>query len=106
MEEGNNIRQESQVIPPASSPSEERFTDRNSLGSPCVRTVPHDVPNREIEQSMNQPDQLIAQSGSVPMREEAVRNNSQGEVIIPSQICQQPDEQSAQMIDKELTHWI
>ena len=83
MEEGNNIRQEPQVIPPAPSPSEERFTDWSSLGSPHVRTVPHDVPNREIEQSAHQPDQLIAQSGSAPMREEAARNNSQGEVIIP-----------------------
>ena len=99
MEERNNIRQELQVIPPALSPSEGRFTDWSSLGSPHVRTVPHDVPNREIEQSANQPDQLIAQSGSAPMREEAARNNSQEDVIIPPRICQQLNEQSAQMID-------
>ena len=99
MEERNNIRQEPQVITPAPSPSEERFTDWSSLGSPHVRTVPQQVPNREIQQSTNQPDQLIALSGSAPMREEAARNNLQEEVIIPPRICQQPDEQSAQMID-------
>ena len=99
MEERNNIRQEPQGIAPGISPSEGRFTNWSSLGSPHARTVPHDAPNREIEQSTNQPDQHIAQSGSVPMREEAARNNSQEEVIIPPRICQQPDEQSAQMID-------
>ena len=64
-----------------------------------MRTVPHDAPNREIEQSTNQHDQLIAQSGSAPTREEAARDNSQEEVISPPGTCQQPDEQSAQMID-------
>ena len=29
--------------------SEGRFTNWSSLGSPCVRTVPHEAPNREIE---------------------------------------------------------
>ena len=33
------------------------------------------------------------------MREEAARNNSQEEVIILPRIYQQPDEQSAPMID-------
>ena len=39
------------------------------------------------------------QSGSVPTREEVARDHSQEEVIITPRICQQPDEQSAQMID-------
>ena len=48
---------------------------------------------------MNQPDLWTTQSGSVTTREEAARDRSQEEVIIPPRICQQPDEQSAQMID-------
>ena len=99
MEGRNDTRQEPQGIPPAPSPSEGRFTDWSSLGSPHVRTSPHGTPNREIEQSANQPDQWATQSGSVPTREEAARDHSQEEVIIPPRICQQPDEQSAQMID-------
>ena len=99
MEGRNDTRQEPQGIPPAPSPSEGRFTDWSSLGSPHVRTSPHGAPNREIEQSANQPDQWATQSGSVPTREEAARDRSQEEVIIPPRICQQPDEQSAQMID-------
>ena len=97
----NNVRQESHRIPPAPSPSEGRFTDWSSLGSPHARTMPHDTANREIEQSMNQPDQLIAQSGLVPTRKEAARNNSQEEVIILPRICQQSEEQSAQRIEME-----
>ena len=97
MEGRNDTRQEPQGIPPAPSPS--RFTDWSSLGSPHVRTSPHGTPNREIEQGASQPDQWTTQSGSVPNREEAARDHSQEEVIIPPRICQQPDEQSAQMID-------
>ena len=99
MEGRNDTRQEPQGIPPAPSPSEGRFTDWSSLGSPHARTSTHGTPNREIEQSANQPDQQAIQSGSAPTREEAARNHSQEEVIIPRRICQQPDEQSAQMID-------
>ena len=103
MEGRYDTRQEPQGIPPAPSPSEGRFTDWSSLGSPHARTSPHGAPNREIEQSVNQPDQWATQSGSSPTREEAARDCSQEGVIIPPRICQQPDEQSAQMI-WELTH--
>ena len=85
MEGRNDTRQEPQGIPPAPSPS--RFTDWSSLGSPHVRTSPHGAPNREIEQSVNQPDQWTTQSGSAPTREEAARDCSQEEVIIPPRIC-------------------
>ena len=99
MEGRNDTRQDPQGILPAPSPSEERFTDWSRLGSPHVRTSPHGAPNREIEQSANQPDQWATQSRSAPTREETARDRSQEEVIIPTRICQQPDEQSAQMID-------
>ena len=66
-----------------------------------MRPSPHDAPNRGIEPSANQPDQWAIQSGSVATREEVVRDHSQEEVIIPPRICQQPDEQSAQMIYME-----
>ena len=68
MEGRNDTRQEPQGILPALSPSEGRFTDWSSLGSPHVRTSPHGAPNREIEQSANQPDQWATQSGSAPTR--------------------------------------
>ena len=93
MEGRNDTRQEPQGIPPAPSPSEGRFTDWSSLGSPHARTSPHGTPNREIEQSANQLDQQATQSGSAPTREEATRDHSQEEVIIPPRICQQPDEE-------------
>ena len=86
----NDTRQEHQGIPPAPSPSEGRFTDWSSLGSPNAGTSPHDAPYRGIEQSVNQPDQWATQSRSVPTREEAARDHSQEEVIIPPRICQQP----------------
>ena len=96
----NDMRQEPQGIPPAPSPSEGRFTDWSSLGSPHARTSPHGTPNRGIEHCANQPDQSeLYQSGSAPTREEVDREHSQEEVIIPPRIFQQPDEQSAQMID-------
>ena len=95
----NDMRPEPQGIPPAPSPLEGRFTDWSSLGSPHVRTSPHDTPNRGIKSSANQPDQWATQSGSVPTREEVARDQSQEEVIIPPRICQQLDEQSVQMID-------
>ena len=99
MEGRNDTRQEPQGIPPASLPS--RFTDWSSLGSPHARTSPHSAPNREIEQDASQPDQWTTQSGSVPNREEAARDCSQEEVIIPPRICQQSEKQSAQMIEME-----
>ena len=92
-----DTRQESRV--PPSLPS--RFTDWSSLGSPHTRTSPNSIPNREMEQSVSQPNQLIVQSGAVPNREEAARDHSQEEVIIPPRICQQSEEQNAQMIGME-----
>ena len=99
MEGRNDIRQEPQGIPPAPSPS--RFTDWSSLGSPHARTSPHGASNREIEPGASQPDQWTTQSGSVPNREEAVRDHSQEEVIIPPRISQQSEEQSAKRIEME-----
>ena len=95
----NDTRQEPQGVPPAPLPS--RFTDWSSLGSPHVRTSPHSIPNREVEQGASQPDQWTIQSGSVPNREKAVRDHSQEDVIIPPRICQQLEEQSAQVIEME-----
>ena len=99
MEGRNDTRWEPQGIPPAPLPS--RFTDWSSLGSPYVRTSLRGTPNREIEQGVSQPDQWTTQSGSAPNREEAARDCSQEEVIIPPRICQQSEEQSAQMIEME-----
>ena len=81
MEGRNDIRQGSQGVPPAPSPL--RFTDWSSLGSPHMRNSPHGAPNREIEPGASQPDQWTTQSGSVPHREEAARDHSQEDVIIP-----------------------
>ena len=81
MEGRNDTRWEPQGIPPAPLPS--RFTDWNSLGSPHARTSPHGAPDKEIKQGVSQPDQWITQSGSVPNRDEAARDCSQEEVIIP-----------------------
>ena len=75
MEGRNDTRQEPQGIPPAPSPSEGRFTDWSSLRSPHARTSPHGTPNREIEQSANQPDQWVTQSASVPTREESCQRS-------------------------------
>ena len=78
-----------------------RFTDWSSLGSPHARTSPHGIPNREMEQSVSQSNLLVVQSGAVPNREEAARDHSQEEVIIPPRICQQSGEHNAQMIEME-----
>ena len=94
----NDTRQQSRV-PPAPSPL--RFTDWSSLGSPHTRTSPHSIPNREMEQSISQPNQLIVQSEAAPSREVAARDHSQEEVTIPPRICQQSEEQNAQMIEME-----
>ena len=80
----NNTGQESQM-PPTPLPS--RFSNWSSLGSPCARTSPHSISNREVEQNVNITNQLNVQSGTAP-REETIRANSQEEVIIPPQIGQ------------------
>ena len=74
----NNTRQESQM-PPTPLPS--RFSDWSSLGSPHIRTSPHSVQVREVEQNVNIPNQLNVQSGTVP-RQETIRASSPEEVII------------------------
>ena len=75
----NNTIQESQM-PPTPLPS--RFSHWSSLGSPCARTSPHSVPDKEVEQNVNIPNQLNVQSGTVP-RQEAIRASSPEEVIVP-----------------------
>ena len=86
----NNTRHESQM-PPTPLPS--RFSDWSSLGSPCTRTSPHSVPDREVEQSVHIPNQLNVQSGTVP-RQETIRTSSPEEVIVLPQINQQVEEQN------------
>ena len=54
-----------------------------------------------MEQNVSQPNPLIVQSGTVLNREEATRAHSQEEVVIPPRICQQSEEQNAQMIEME-----
>ena len=77
-----------------------RFSDWSSLGSPHARTSPHSVPDREVEQNVNIPNQLNVWSGTAP-RQDTIRANSQEEVIIPPQINQQVEEQNVQMIEME-----
>ena len=68
----NDTRQESQM---PHDPLPSRFSDWSSLGSPHTRTSPHGVPDREVEQNGNIPNQLNVQSGTVP-REETIRASS------------------------------
>ena len=96
--EGRNDTRQKFQVPPAPLPS--RFSDWSSLGSPHTRITPHSVSNREMEQTVNIPNQLNVQSGTAP-REEAIRATSQEEVIISPQISQQSEEQNVQMIAME-----
>ena len=93
----NNTRQKSQMSP---TPLPSRLSDWSSLGSPYTRTSPHSVPNREMEQNVNIPNQLNVQSGTVP-RQETIRASSPEEVIFPPQINQQVEEQNVQVIEME-----
>ena len=100
--ERNNTQQESQ-LPLTPLPS--RFSDWSSLGSPCTRTTPHGVsdreaPDREVEQNVNMPNQLNVQSGTVP-RQEIVRTNSLEEVIVTPPSNQQVGEQNVHAIEME-----
>ena len=96
VEEGNDVRQESQMPP---DPIPLRFSDWSSLGSPRARTIPHSASDRE-EQNVNIPNQLNVQSGTVP-RHETIRTNSPEEVIIPPPSNQQVEEQSVHAIEVE-----
>ena len=93
----NTTRQESQIPP---DPLPLRFSDWSSLGSPCTRTSPHSVPDREVEPNVNIPSQLNVQSGTAP-RQETIRASSPEEVITPPQINQQVEEQNAHAIEME-----
>ena len=73
-------------MPPTPLPL--RFSDWSSLGSPHARTIPHSVPDREVEQKVHIPNQLNVQSGTVP-RHETIRTNSPEEVIVPPPSNQQ-----------------
>ena len=97
MEGRNDTRQESQM-PPDPLPS--RFSDWSNLGSPHTRTSPHSVPDREVEQNGNIPNQLNVQSGTV-QRQETIRASSPEEVIVPPQINQQVEEQNVPVIEME-----
>ena len=97
VEESNNTRQESQI---PSTPLPLRFSDWSSLGSLYARTIPHSVPDREMEQNVTMPNQLNVQSGTVP-RHETSRTNSPEEVIIPPPSNQQVEEQSVHAIEME-----
>ena len=66
-----------------------------------MRNSPHGAPNREIEPGASQPNQWTTQSRSASNREEAARDCSQEEVIIPPRTSQQSEEQSAQKIEME-----
>ena len=93
----NDTRQEPQIPP---DPLPLRFSDWSSLGSPHARTSPHSIPDREVEQNVNIPNQLNVQSGTVP-RQETIRASSPEEAIVPPQINQQVEEQNVQMIEME-----
>ena len=77
-----------------------KFSDWNSLGSPCTRTILHSAPDRVVEQNVNMFNQLNVQSGTVP-RHETIRTNSPGEVIVPPPSNQQVEEQNVHAIEME-----
>ena len=77
-----------------------RFSDWSSLGLPHTRTSPHSVPDREVEQNVNIPNQLNVQSGTAP-RQEIIRASSLEEVIVPPPSNQQVEEQNVHMIEME-----
>ena len=96
--EGRSDTRQGYQLPPDPLPS--RFSDWSSLGSPCTRTSPHSVPDREMEQNVNIPNQLNVQSGTAP-RQETIRASSPEEVIVPFQIDQQVEEQHVPVIAME-----
>ena len=96
--EGRNATRQESRIPPDPLPL--RFSDWSSLGSPHARTSPHSVPDREVEQNVNIPNQLNVQSGTAP-RHETIRASSPEEVIIPPPSNQQVEEQNVHAIVME-----
>ena len=96
--EGRSDTRQGYQLPPDPLPL--RFSDWSSLGSPCTRTSPHSVPDREVEQNVNIPNQLNVQSGTVP-RQETIRASSPEEVIVPLQINQEVEEQHVPVIAME-----
>ena len=70
------------------------------MGSPHTRNSPHSVPDREVGQNVNIPNQLNVQSGTVP-RHETIRASSPEEVIVPPPSNQQVEEQNVHAIVME-----
>ena len=70
--------------PPAPAPSEDRFTDWSSLGSPHVRMPPQSVPVGETGLDINQPVNQTTQPGSEPAQIGATGNALQNDIIVSS----------------------
>ena len=70
--------------PPAPAPSEDRFTNWSSLGSPCVRMPPQSVLVGEIGPDINQPVNQTTQPGSEPAQIGAMGNALQNDIIVSS----------------------
>ena len=71
-------------IPPAPAPSEDRFTDWSSLGSPHVRTPPQSVPVGETGPEITQPVNQTTQPGLEPAQIGAMGNTPQDDIIVSS----------------------
>ena len=86
--------------PPAPAPSEDRFTNWSSLGSPSVRTPLQSVPVGETGPDINQPVNQTTQPGSEPAQIEAMGNAFQNDIIVSSpRTRQQLDELGVRMMD-------
>ena len=72
------------MIPPAPAPSEDRFTDWNSLGFPCVRMLPQSVLVGETGPDINQPVNQTTLSGSEQAQIGAMGNALQDDIIVSS----------------------
>ena len=70
--------------PPAPTPSEERFTDWSSRGSPCARTSPQSVPIRETRPDINQTVNQTTQPGSEPAQIGAMGNALSDDINVSS----------------------
>ena len=86
--------------PPAPAPSEDRFTNWSSLGSPHVRMPPQSVLVGETGPDINQPINQTTQSGSEPAEIGAMGNAPQNDIIVSSpRTIQQLDELGVRMMD-------
>ena len=74
--------------PPAPAPSEDRYTNWSSLGSPHVRMSPQNVLVEDTGPDINQPVNQTTQPGSVPAQIGAMGNALQNDIIASSpRIC-------------------